>query len=165
MRVPAAGIVAGRAEADRLQGGLVVGEGSDARKRQDSGAGVVAGRGDAARQRAGNRQQVAGLRVRQRDGRRSQLRAVRIGDRRVDVGDRHRRPAFGECGAEARSETVELSASRSTTGARSLTSVTSMIDCAGLLLAVPSFTTTSMMRVSLEGVPVLSNVICCSAAW
>ena len=96
-------IVASRAEADRLQRSLVVGERGDAGERQDSGDRVVAGSHDASRQRAGSRQQVASLRVRQRDGRRSESRAVGIGDQRIDVGDRNRRPAFGERGEEARS--------------------------------------------------------------
>jgi hypothetical protein len=50
-------------------------------------------------------------------------------------------------------------------GALLLTWVTSTIACARLLATVPSLTTTSMMRVSVEGlVPVLSNLICSSAA-
>jgi hypothetical protein len=57
---------------------------------------------------AGSRQQVASLRVRQRDGRRSESRAVGIGDQRIDVGDRNRRPAFGERGAEARSDDCRI---------------------------------------------------------
>ena len=61
-------IVASRAEADRLQRSLVVGERSDAGERQGSGGRVVSGSGDTARQRAGHGQRVTCLRVRQRDG-------------------------------------------------------------------------------------------------
>ena len=54
--------------------------------------------------------------------------------------------------------------SRSSTGALLFTTSTWMKACAVLLLLAPSLTTMSMMRVSVDGVvPVLSNVICCSA--
>jgi hypothetical protein len=61
-------IVASRAEADRLQRGLVVGKRSDVGERQGSGDRIVRGSGDTARQRQGGGQQIADLRVRQRDG-------------------------------------------------------------------------------------------------
>jgi hypothetical protein len=60
--------VASRAEADRLQRRLVVGERSDVGERQGSGDRVVSGSGDTARRRQGGGQQIADLRVRQRDG-------------------------------------------------------------------------------------------------
>ena len=61
-------------------------------------------------------------------------------------------------------EPLELSASRSSTGALLFTTSTWIKACAVLLLPAPSLTTMSMTRVSIDGVvPVLSNLICCSA--
>jgi hypothetical protein len=63
-----------------------------------------------------------------------------------------------------RMEPPESLGSRSSTGALSFTTSTWMKACAVLLLLAPSLTTMSMARVAVEGVvPVLSNVICCSA--
>ena len=107
-------IVASRAEADRLQRSLVVGERSDVGERQGSGGRVVSGSGDAARQRQGGGQQIADLRVRQRDGRRSDRAAdIGIADEGIGVRDCDRRPVLGErrvvvCSRERRVVAVEI---------------------------------------------------------
>ena len=69
----------------------------------------------------------------------------------IYVGHWYRILAFGERGAEAGSDDCRIVGVEIDDGGGVVDWVTSMIACARLLATVPSLTTTSMMRISVEG--------------